>query len=69
MEKENGMCTDFDPLRSYVIANNTIETASDSPGINDAILQGILPKLPVTVITLEQAIEALDRSGPAVAYA
>ncbi|KAK5008238.1 hypothetical protein LTR28_004254 [Elasticomyces elasticus] len=50
----------------YVIANNTIETPSDAPGINAAILQGILPKLPASVITIEQALAALNRSGPAI---
>ncbi|KAJ5093803.1 cysteine hydrolase family protein [Penicillium angulare] len=47
----------------YVIANNTLETGSDATKINDAILQGILPKLPANVITIEQAIDALSRSG------
>ncbi|KAJ5287345.1 Isochorismatase hydrolase [Penicillium angulare] len=47
----------------YVIANNTIETGSDATKINDAILQGILPKLPANVITIEQAIDALSRSS------
>jgi len=49
-----------------VIANNTIETPSDLPGINAAILEGVLPKLPANVITIEQAEAALKRSGPAV---
>ncbi|KAL5342046.1 cysteine hydrolase family protein [Aspergillus crustosus] len=48
----------------YVITNNTIEMPPDAPCINDAILQGILPKLPVNVITVEQAIQALEKSGP-----
>lgn len=47
----------------YVIANNTIETSSHAQEINDAILRGILPKMPVDVITIEQAIKALNRSG------
>ncbi len=51
---------------SYVIANNTIETPSNSPDINTNILEGILPKLPVAVITLEQALAALNASGPAI---
>lgn len=46
----------------YVIVNNTIETGSDAAIINDAILQGILPKMPLNVITVEQAIDALPRS-------
>lgn len=50
----------------YVIANNTIETPPDTPGINAAILEGVIPKLPAKVISVEQAIEALGRSGPAV---
>lgn len=51
----------------YVIANNTIETAPDQgSAINTAILEGVIPKLPADVITLEQALAALKRSGPAV---
>lgn len=50
----------------YVISNNTIETPPSAPGIDKAIKEGILPKLPANVITLEQAIAALGRSGPAV---
>ncbi|KXT12213.1 hypothetical protein AC579_3446 [Pseudocercospora musae] len=51
----------------YVIANNTIETPPDVGGnINTAILEGVIPKLPADVITLEQALGALKRSGPAV---
>jgi len=50
----------------FVISNNTIESASDVPGIDAAIKEGILPKLPANVITVEQAIAALGRSGPAV---
>ncbi|KAJ5923369.1 cysteine hydrolase family protein [Penicillium verhagenii] len=46
----------------YVIANNTIENGNDAQRIHDAILQGILPKMPLNVITIEQAIEALSRS-------
>jgi len=50
----------------YIIADNVIETGPDM-GINQAILEGILPKMPVAgVISLEQAIAALGRSGPAV---
>lgn len=51
---------------SYVISNNTIETPPNVPGIDEAILEGIIPKLPANVITVEQAIAALGRSGPAV---
>lgn len=53
---------------AYTLFNlnyNVIETAPDN-GINVAILECILPKLPANVITLEQAIAALARSGPAV---
>jgi hypothetical protein len=50
----------------YVIANNTIESPPDGPNINYSILQGILPKLPVNVISIEQALDALSRSGPAI---
>jgi len=49
-----------------VIANNTIETPPNTPDINTNILEGILPKVPVNVITLEQALVALNNSGPAV---
>jgi len=48
-----------------VIANNTIESPSDSPGIYASILNGIVPKLTANVITIEQAIAALNQSGPA----
>lgn len=48
----------------YVIANNTIEP-SDPLAVNQNILQGILPGLPANVISIEQAIAALCRSGPA----
>ena len=50
----------------YVISDNSIETPSDAPGVDAAIKQGVLPKLPTNVITLDQAIAALARSGPAV---
>lgn len=48
-----------------MIANNTIESPPDTPDINNNILSGILPKLPVDVITIEQALAALNQSGPA----
>ncbi|KAJ5720371.1 cysteine hydrolase family protein [Penicillium malachiteum] len=47
----------------YVIANNTIETGDDATSINNVILQSILPKMPLNVITVEQAIDALSRSN------
>ncbi|PYI07670.1 cysteine hydrolase family protein [Aspergillus sclerotiicarbonarius CBS 121057] len=51
----------------YVIANNTIESPSTyAPSNQKIILEGILPNLPVNIITIEQAIGALNRSGPAV---
>merc|ERR1712014_178250 len=50
----------------YIIANNTIETPPDDPAINYNLLAGALPKVPVNVITLDQALAALERSGPAV---
>ena len=50
----------------YVIANNTIETPPNTPDINTNILEGILPKVPIDVITIEQAIAALKVSGLAV---
>jgi hypothetical protein len=50
----------------YVIANNTIEIPPNAPDLNTNILEGILPKIPVNVITIEQAVAALGRSGPAV---
>ncbi|PYH94634.1 cysteine hydrolase family protein [Aspergillus ellipticus CBS 707.79] len=51
----------------YVISNNTFETSSTYSSQNQKIiLEGILPLLPVNVITIEQAIDALSRSGPAV---
>lgn len=53
-------------VHSYVIANNTIEIPPHGPQDNQAILEGIVPKLPADVITIEQAIAALKRSGPAV---
>ena len=50
----------------YVIANNTIETPPNTPDIYASILEGIIPKLPANVITIEQALAALSRSGPAI---
>jgi hypothetical protein len=50
---------------SIVISNNTIETPPEK-NIPDAILNGILPKLPVEVVTIEEAMAALERSGPAI---
>lgn len=61
-----GFCVFADNASSYVISNNTIETPPDTPGINAAILEGVIPKLPAQVISVEQAIEALGNSGPAV---
>lgn len=50
----------------YVISNNTIETGDDAALIQSATLNGIIPKLPADVISIEQALAALKRSGPAV---
>ena len=52
--------------RRYVISNNTIETGDDAALIQSATLNGIIPKLPADVISIEQALAALNRSGPAV---
>ena len=60
------VCVYADNVSRYVISNNTIETPPDTPGINAAILEGVIPKLPAQVVSVEQAIEALGRSGPAV---
>ncbi|KAK4695173.1 hypothetical protein P7C70_g8602, partial [Phenoliferia sp. Uapishka_3] len=49
----------------FVIADNVIETAPNTAGIHAAILEGILPKLPATIISLKQALQALNSSGPA----
>ena len=53
----------------FVIADNVIESAPDN-GIHKAILEGIIPKLGgangAQVISLQQAIGALGRSGPAL---
>ncbi|OJJ50304.1 hypothetical protein ASPZODRAFT_13390 [Penicilliopsis zonata CBS 506.65] len=54
----------------YVIANNTIEPGDgatvDNNVINDGILQGVFPKMPLNVITIEQAIDALSGSSATV---
>ena len=47
----------------YIISNNTLETSSNAQTINDIILTGILPKMPVGVISLEQAIAGIKRSA------
>jgi hypothetical protein len=48
---------------NYVISDNAIQ--SNSPATKKTILEDILPRLPVTVISLEEALEALGNSGPA----
>ncbi|RDW61826.1 cysteine hydrolase [Aspergillus mulundensis] len=48
----------------YVISDTTIEPGA--PDIQSTIMEGILPGLPVTVLTLEQALRTLRNSGPAV---
>ena len=52
--------------RRYVISNNTIETPPDAALIQSAALNGMIPKLPADVISIEQALAASQRSGPAV---
>ncbi|OJJ79790.1 uncharacterized protein ASPGLDRAFT_180330 [Aspergillus glaucus CBS 516.65] len=47
----------------YVISNNTLETSSNAQIINDNILTAILPKMPVGVISVEQAIAGIKRSA------
>ncbi|KAF2168671.1 hypothetical protein M409DRAFT_65543 [Zasmidium cellare ATCC 36951] len=51
----------------YVVLNNTFQAGAKTSNqeVNEVILTGILPLLPVKVITLEQAVDALGRSGPA----
>lgn len=46
----------------YVIGDNCIQPG-DEVGIDRAIKEGIIPFLPADVITLEQALAALQRSG------
>ncbi|KAL8286904.1 hypothetical protein RQP46_003910 [Phenoliferia psychrophenolica] len=48
----------------YIISDNVIEAVSDPLHINKAILEGAIPKLPANVITLDQAMRALNASGP-----
>ncbi|KAK4494799.1 hypothetical protein PRZ48_014155 [Zasmidium cellare] len=51
----------------YVIANNTIQPpGNNAPEVYNAILEGIIPSLPADVITVEQARDAVKRSGPAI---
>lgn len=48
----------------YVISNNSIESPPNGPkDIDGAIKAGILPKLPVNVINIDQAKAALAISG------
>lgn len=49
----------------YVISDNVIETPPSGDLVNEGVLTAI-SKLPANVITLDQAIAALGRSGPAV---
>lgn len=49
----------------YVIADNVIETPPSGDLVNEGVLTAI-SKLPANVITLDQAIAALGRSGPAI---
>jgi len=50
----------------FVIGENVIETPPNGLEVDKAIKTGALPKLPANVITLDQAIAALGRSGPVV---
>lgn len=48
----------------YVIGDNVLETPGDNaPAIDAAIKTGVIPKLPANVITLKQALAALQKSG------
>ena len=48
----------------YVIGDNVIESPGENaPATDAAIKTGIIPKLPANVITLKQALAALQRSG------
>lgn len=55
-----------DNYKIYVIVDNCIEMSPNTADMDRAIKEGIIPKLPVDVITLEQALGALNRSGPAI---
>ncbi|PLB53941.1 Isochorismatase hydrolase [Aspergillus steynii IBT 23096] len=46
----------------YVISNNTIEPDPSGDKIQNSILYDIFPKIPVKVITLEEALEGLKAS-------
>lgn len=46
-------------FNSFVISNNTIEP--EAPKTGAVILEDIIPKLPAQVITIEQALEALEK--------
>ncbi|KAE9982440.1 hypothetical protein BLS_006020 [Venturia inaequalis] len=50
----------------YVIGENAIETPPNGLEVDKAIKQGVISKLPATVITLTQGLAALKRSGPAI---
>ncbi|KAI7061637.1 hypothetical protein KC339_g16757, partial [Hortaea werneckii] len=45
----------------YIIANNTIEVGDRGSDDNAAFLSVALPKLPVDIITLDQALQGLQR--------
>ncbi|RMX82358.1 hypothetical protein D0869_06113 [Hortaea werneckii] len=46
----------------YIIANNTIEVGDSGFDDNAALLSAALPKLPVDIITLNQALQGLQRA-------
>ncbi|KAI9038128.1 Isochorismatase hydrolase [Aspergillus affinis] len=51
----------------YVISNNTIEPDPSGEKIQHSILYDIFPKIPVKVITIEEALAGLKASGSSVA--
>jgi hypothetical protein len=46
----------------FVISSNIIESPPDTLDIDAAILEGVIPKLLANVITLEQALSAIQAS-------
>ncbi|KAH8432898.1 uncharacterized protein LDX57_010529 [Aspergillus melleus] len=50
----------------YVISNNTIEPGPTGEKIQHSILYDIFPKVPVKVITIEEALAGLKTSGSSV---
>ncbi|OJJ46833.1 hypothetical protein ASPZODRAFT_131722 [Penicilliopsis zonata CBS 506.65] len=52
--------------RVIVISNNTIDLPPYGDALTDVICNELLPTLDIEVITVDEAIAALNRSGPAV---